>query len=227
MGHDRIFRRGDQLIVCSESDMDDWQVQHTRRTAIYLDGAIWCLVGKQSTDTKELLYFLDPWPDHGREIPGRRICYDEAYVQARDAAAKRRRIEEGLGPLLYHSRALIGFLPSQTKSRIEAGFGVPARNATFLSLIIEVMLFFVLGAYLQIFVYGSMRDPALVVYIPSLILAVPALLIDLIFRYGSYLHEDVSPLGIFEWIARWNRRGRRPSTDKARNTNEPYRSNNH
>jgi hypothetical protein len=121
--------------------MDEWQIQQNRKTAIYIDDEVWCLVGKQHTAEKEVLYLLDPWPELLKEIPGRRIRYDEGYVKARNEAEKRRRIEAGAGSVLYHLRALIGFLPSRVKSRIEANFGVPSRNATFISIIIELFCF--------------------------------------------------------------------------------------
>jgi hypothetical protein len=203
IGNDTIMRRGEQLIICSKVDMHDWQVQQIRKTAIYVDDEAWCLVGKQHTATKEVRYLLDFWPDLIREIPGRRIRYDEAYVRARNEAAKKRRLEVGIGPILYHLRAVIGFLPSRVKSKIETVFGIPARNATLISILIELPLFFVLGAFLQIFVYGSMHAPNLVVFIPTFIVLVPILFVDLIMRYHSYLREDASPLGALEWIVRW------------------------
>ncbi len=209
VGEDRIERRGDQLVVCSKVDMDEWQVRQIRKTAIYVNDEVWCLVGKQYTATKEVQYLLDPWPEFIKEIPGRRIRYDEEYVRTRNAAEKKRKITAGVGPVLYHLRALIGFFPSRVKSRIEADFGIPARNATFLSIIIELFLFFVLGAFLQIFTYGAMRAPQLVVCIPIPIVLVPVSFVDLVMRYHSYVREDASPWGLFEWAIKSNRAGNR------------------
>jgi hypothetical protein len=61
VGDDRIMRRGEQLIVCSKVDMEEWQVQQNRKTAILIDDEVWCLVGKQYKAAKEVRYFLDPW----------------------------------------------------------------------------------------------------------------------------------------------------------------------
>ncbi len=202
MGDDRIARRGEQLVVCSKVDMDEWQIQQNRKTAIYINDEVWCLVGKQYTAAKEVRYLLDPWPEPLREIPGRRIRYDEEYVNARTEAEKKRKLGAVASPVLYHFRALIGFLPSRVKSTIEVNFGVPARNATFISIIIELLLFFVLGAFLQIFTYGAMRQPELVVFIPVFIVLGPVLFLDLVIRYNSYIREDASPLGVFEWVIR-------------------------
>jgi hypothetical protein len=206
VGDDRIKRRGEQLVVCSKVDMDEWQIQQYRKTAIYINDEVWCLVGKQYMAAKEVRYLLDPWPELLKEIPGRRIRYDEEYVKARTEAERKRKIEAGVGPVLHHFKALIGFLPSRVKSRIQASFGVPARNATFISIIIELFLFFVLGAFLQIFTFGAMRQPGLAVYIPVFIVLVPVLFVDLVMRYNSYIREDASPLGVFEWVVRRKRR---------------------
>jgi hypothetical protein len=200
-------RRGEQLIVCSKVDMDDWQIQQNRKTAIYINDEAWCLVGKQYMAAKEVRYLLEPWPELQKEIPGRRIKYDEEYVKARNEARGKSKIE----PVLYHLRALIGFLPSRVKSRIEANLGIPARNATFISIIIELLLFFVSGAFLQIFTYGAMRHPALVVYIPVFIVLTPVIFVDLVMRYNSYLRDDASPLGAFEWVIRRKKRKREDS----------------
>jgi hypothetical protein len=202
VGDDRIERKGKQLVVCSKVDMDEWQIQQNRKTAIYIRDEAWCLVGKQYTAAKEVRYLLDPWPEPLKEIPGRRIRYDEEYVKARNETGKKRKAEVVASPVFYHLRALIGFLPSRVKSKIEANFGVPARNATFISIIVEMLLFFVSGAFLQIFTYGAMRLPGLVVFIPVFVVPVPVLFVDLVMRYNSYLREDASPLGAFEWVIR-------------------------
>jgi hypothetical protein len=215
VGEDRILRRGEQLLVCSNVDMDEWQVRQTRKTAIYINDEAWCLVGKQYTATNKVRYLLDPWPNQAKEIPGRRIRYDEEYVRARNEAEKKRKIESGIGPILYHLRAFVGFLPSCVKTRIESHFGVPARNATFVSIIVELFLFFVLGALLQILVYGAMRAPQLVIFIPPLIVLVPVLFVDMAMRYHSYLREDASPWGLFEWVVRRKRAGKQDTSRKS------------
>jgi len=203
IGNDRILRRGSQLVVCSKVDMDDWQVQQTRKTAIYINDEMWCLVEKRYAAPKEVRYLLEPWPDHLHQIPGRSIKYDEEYVIARNEAQRKRRIEAGVGPVLYHFRWLIGFLPSRLKSRIEADFGVPARNATLLSIILELLVFFLLGALLQVFVYGSMEHPLLVLNVPIFIALVIPVIFDLLMRYHSYIRDDASPWGLFEWAISW------------------------
>ena len=81
IGEDRIIRRGDHLVICSKVYMDDWRIRGTRKTAILIDDEIWCLVGKQFSDTKEIHYILEPYPDYLSLLPGRGIRHDEDYVR--------------------------------------------------------------------------------------------------------------------------------------------------
>jgi hypothetical protein len=196
-------RKGNQLFVHSKVNMEEWQIQQTRKTAIYINDEAWCLVEKQISGVNTVRYLLEPWPENSHQIPGRRIRYDEEYVMARNEALRKRRIEEGVGPLLYHLRAVVGLLPSRLKSRIEVDFGVSSRNATLLSIILELLAFFVLGAMLQVFVFGSMAHPSLVFGVPFLIGLVIPVFADLTMRYHSYLRDDASPWGVFEWAISW------------------------
>ena len=89
------------------------------------------------------------------------------------------------------------------KTFIEGKFGVPARNATFISIVVELYLFFALGALLLIFTFASFHVRSIVFSIPSLIRLVIILLLDLIMRYDSYIRGDASPLGFWEWFFRF------------------------
>jgi len=199
VGEDRILRRGDQLVVCSKADMDEWQIRENRKTAIFIDDEVWCLVEKQFTDDREVRYVLDPWPDYLRHIPGRKIRYDEAYVRICKELDSKRRIENRYGPLLSFLKWIIGFLPSRLKSFTEGKFGVPARNASFISIVIELHLFFLIGFMLLIFTFAGFHANSLWLSVPFLILCVIVLTPDLVMRYDSYIRGDASPLGLFEW----------------------------
>ena len=213
VGNDRLLRKGNQLVVCSKADMDEWEVRQTRKTAIYINDEAWCLVGKEFSSKKELRYLLDPWPDIIREIPGRVIRYDEEYVRTRDEAVKKMRLESGIYPVLYIMKPLIGFLPSRVKIKIEEVSGISARNATRISIFIELLLFFSSGALLQISAFGFMYGfhvseyaRKFVSFIPGFIALTLVIFIDLVIRYGSYLREEYSPLGALEWLWSWTRR---------------------
>ena len=119
VGEDRILRRGDQLVVCSKMDMDEWEIRENRKTAIFIGDEVWCLVEKQFTDNREVRYILDPWPDYLRQIPGRKIRYGEKYVRDCRELDKKRKIEDRYGSFLNFFKWFIGFLPSRMKSSIE------------------------------------------------------------------------------------------------------------
>jgi len=190
LGEDRILRKGERLSVYSKVDMDEWQVRQNRKTIICINDDVWHIVGKQFS-ANEVCYLLEPWTDLTNEIPGRIIRYDEEYVRNRDEALKKRRLKNRIGSVLYHMRFLTGFLPSGTKAGIETDFGVSARDATMISIIIELLLFFAsTGLWLLI--------SAIDVFIVFTII----LFTDIIIRYGSYLRDDRSPLGLFEWVWR-------------------------
>jgi hypothetical protein len=201
-GSDWILRKEDRLIICSKTNMKDWQIGSLRKMILSIDGELWQLTEKRQLAGKEFRYYLDPWEDSHKEIPGHIILYDKAYVEARDEAEKKRRKSAPLGFLLHIIPPLIGFLPSSIKAGIEAKFGISARSSTLGSIIIELVIFFIMGAFLQIFVYASMRAPQLVVFVPFFITVVPILLLDLIMRYHSYLREDTNPWGFYEWLLR-------------------------
>jgi hypothetical protein len=200
IGEDRILRKENRLIICSKVDRKEWQVQTVRKTVICVDDELWQLSEKQQRMHKEIRYYLDPWLNAQKEIPGRIIRYDEAYVKACDEAEKKRKIAFAIGAILHIFRPLIGFFPSRIKTRIEANYGIPSRSITFVSIIIELLAFFVMGAFLQIFTYGAMHAPQLVVFIPFFLVMPPILLIDVIVRYHSYFREDASPWGFYEWL---------------------------
>jgi hypothetical protein len=200
-GKDHVTSRGEQLVVHSAADMPDWQVQQNRQTAIIL-------AGKEIVETEGVRYILDPWPEYIHQIPGRRIRYDAEYVESRDRAEKAMRLRSRQAAFLRPFRIFIGFLPSALKSAIEERYGIPARAATFISIWIELLLFFSAGTLAWVFTLASMyetavsqgrgivgMDPVLIFVLLSIFLA-----IDAVVRYGSYWRDDRSPYGFAEWI---------------------------
>lgn len=193
VGEDRILIQGEQLVICSKVDMDDWQIQGTRKTAVIIDNAVWCLVGKQFANKNEIHYILEPYSDYLSQLPGRRIRYDEEYVKAWREADRKRKIEARSDTFLYPFRWFIGFLPSRRKASIEQKYGIPARNAAFASIIVEFVLCVLFGHLWWVSLFlGPIVVPVL--------LTTVTLIIDLAFRYGSYLREDASPYGFLEWF---------------------------
>jgi hypothetical protein len=216
MGEDRILSKGDHLVIHSKVDMHEWDVGQTRKTVIYINGGYWYLVGKQFSTTEGVIYLLEPWPNVMREIPARIIEYDEEYVRARDRTVGKMRLYGRIGVVLYLMRALIGFLPSGIKTKIEMKFGLSARYATTASIFAELLLFLgSAGFFIVMPAFAADRAPGandplyvLDVLIGSFvfeILLMLLLLIDVAIRYSSCLREDSSPFGVLEWVWAWKR----------------------
>ena len=218
VGDDVILRKGERLVVCSKVDMDEWELGQKRKTAIFINGEYWFIIEKQYFATGEVRYLLEPWKDAMREIPRGIIKYNEKYVRDRNEFIKAKKLESWVYPFLSLASGLIGFLPSGAKAKIEAKFGLSARNATINSIFIELLLS--LGSLFPIFMlmYVSKID-AYLQFIPAsgrvgstaafvevtihFIVIVLILFIDIALRYSSYLREDVNPLGAFEWVWAW------------------------
>jgi len=211
VGEDKILQKGEQLVVCSKVYMDEWEVQEKRKTIIYVYDEAWWLVGKDFTKNNEIRYLLEPWPNIINEIPGRLINYNEEYVRVRDEAVIKKRMESWIYPALYYLRGMIGFLPSRIKSNIETEYGVSARDATIISIFFELLLFFMYGIILAPLAFGTLINAFIHTLIAPeafdtfilafiIITPFPILLIDLVMRYSSYLRDDISPLGVFEWV---------------------------
>jgi hypothetical protein len=205
LGKDRVFRRGNQLVVLSLVENPEWEVRENRKTAIVIGDEVWCLTGADAAGKRGMRYFLDPWPDHIHQIPGRRIRYDAGYVEARDEAMRRNRQCALAARVLVHFRLLIGFLPSGAKRTIEGKFGVSARSASFASIMLELFLFFAVGAIIWIFSFanmlGSAAETGFVLFDSAAISIWITLLLffDMVMRYDSYWRGAGSPLGFCEW----------------------------
>jgi hypothetical protein len=200
VGTDRMMRRGEQMIIQTAVDADDWRIGVGRKTAILIGDEVWCLAGKEISPAGGVRYVLDPWPEYMNQIPGRRIRYDVAYVQTRNEAEKVRKVLERGYKWLIHFRMFIGFLPSPIKLEIENRFGVPARNASFISIMIEFFLFFMIGAVVQIFGMAGALSGSSFDFVPLFALIAFTLIVDFAVRYDSYWRGDHSPWGFLEWV---------------------------
>ena len=207
-GQDRVTSRGEQLVVHSATDMPDWQVQQNRRTAIIIGDQVWCLAGKEISETGGVRYILDPWPEYVNQIPGRRIRYGAEYVESRDKEEKMKKLRSRQAAFLQPFRMFIGFLPSAVKSTIEERYGISARSSTSISIWIELALFFPAGTLATIFFFTGMHqvaetndlgtvsiDPHIIWMLISIVL-----IVDVVVRYDSYWRDDRSPYGFAEWL---------------------------
>jgi hypothetical protein len=188
--------------------MPDWQARKYRRIAVVLKGSTYFIAGKETFDRRTTRYVLEPWPESHNELPGKTIQYDENYVRTRDRArweGRRREIESFI---LRPLKPLIGFLPSNIKTRIDARWGISARSATFFSLWAEMFGFLAIGVANMINVYAHLRSAGILTpgQVAILLPIEGLLLIDLAVRYGNYLSAARAQYGIGEWIFR-RRRG--------------------
>jgi len=202
-GDDRVYRRGENLIVHSVAENPDWEVREYRKIAILIGDDVWCVSSKETAGKHGVRYTLDPWPDHLHQIAGRKIRYDAEYVRKRDEAGKQNRRRNAISLIVVHFGLLIGFLPSGIKTYIDEEFGISSRSASFASIILELFIFFAVGALNFIFSFVGFYGIALFKIDLVVVLSLSQLILfaDLIMRYGSYLKESSSPLGFCEWAA--------------------------
>ena len=210
-GRDRIIRRGHQLMIIAAVDMPEWEVRKNRKIAILVGTTIWWIAGKTDSERGSVRYTLEPWDQYLNQIPGRTIRYDAEYVRQRDEDLKSRKICRRWSDALVLIKPLIGFLPSQIKVRIEERYDISARSATFLSLFIQLLVCFSLGAGVEIFAFAGLRGAiqGMDVGLAFLACAIPLLLLllaDMMMRYHNYLSETRSPYGFCEWVIRLRRK---------------------
>jgi hypothetical protein len=210
-GRDRIFRHGNRLIIIAAADMPEWEVRKNRKIAILVGTTIWWIAGKEGSGRGSVRYTLEPWDEYLNQIPGRTIRYDAEYVGQRDEDLKSRSICKRRSDALVLLKPLIGFLPSKIKVRIEDRYDISARSATFVSLFVQLLVFFGLGAGVEIFAFAGLRGAiqGMDAGLAFLACAIPLLLVllaDMMMRYHNYLSETRSPYGFCEWIIRPRRK---------------------
>ena len=152
---------------------------------------------------------LEPWTEELRDLPGKIVHYDSAYVTERDGTAERQsRLEIGRF-LLLPFMPVLGLLFARTKLWVEQVYGISARRATFLSIWLELVIFFALGLAAWAQTYGGLYSMATggAFHVPlgaasALDLAVLA---DIVMRYDSMLRDDHAPPGFLEWVFRRRR----------------------
>lgn len=210
IGTDMVVLDGDRLLVISRVDMDGWDVRKHRAAMIRFDGRTWRITGKTAGADRTIKYELVPWQPGEQDIPGLEIDYTPDYVALRDHRAaigrRRSRVTSGLRIV----SPLIGFLPGQTKARLEAVYGVDPVATTFQSVFLEFLI--TIGSF-ALATIGMMATAGTIIYklpggpgIPSTLLVVIGVAagIDGAVRYGRILKEERAPPGFYEWL--WTRR---------------------
>jgi hypothetical protein len=197
------------VVVITAVEMPDWEIRAHRVPLIRFDGNTWRVAGKTTADGK-VRYALAPWTPADEYVIGREIEYGPEYVAARDRHAVSSRRSSHVTFWLRVISPFIGFLPAQTKARLEARYGVDPVATTFQSVMLEGLV--TIGA-LTLLAIGQMVSGLagvsagfhmLVLWAGGLISA-----IDGSMRYSRILAEERPPPGFFEWILR-----RRPKIDR-------------
>jgi hypothetical protein len=212
LGPDRVQHHGEQLIVQTGREMDDWVVRNYRKTTILFEGRRYYIARKEVLSPGRISYFLEQWPERSNEMPGKTIFYDLEYVQERDRTFLLEQRHAWQRYLLLPFLPLIGFLFSPTKQRIEDSYGISARTTTLFSIWAELVGFLSLGvlayafAFANLYFLGWSLSFFDVYFLATYVIGSILLLVDVAMRYSSMLKEDLSPLGLFEWVFRWRRR---------------------
>jgi hypothetical protein len=195
-GRDRLVRKGEQRILYSPADMEDWEVRKFRRVLIRIEGEPYTLVRKTRQPRGALRYVLEPWPADYPDPPAIELTYDRDYVEGRDKVARAAvRREIGLG-CLWPWIPLIGFLPSGWKARLHRRYGVHPQTATGWSLWLEWAIILFHSLLLAIQMWTGIFNTRYILTV-LLILAPDALV-----RWGSLLGEAMNPYGFYEWLFR-------------------------
>lgn len=187
--------------------MEDWNVRQHRHTLIRFVARTW-RVAEKTTAAGKTHYKLVPWTPADPQLIGREIDYNAEYVARRDRTAVSTRKRSRVTSALRVVSPLIGFLPGQTKARLEAAYGVDPVATTFHSVFLEFLI--TIGSF-ALATIGMMALAGAIAYrlpggpgIPAVLLVVigVAVGIDGAVRYGRILREERPPPGFYEWILR-------------------------
>jgi hypothetical protein len=200
LGSDRLWRRGEQLVVDTAAEMDGWEVRHYRKTRIHFDGVAYQILRQEATRQGGVRYHLEPWPQEPVDPPVREIDYDLEYVEARDAARKVLRRRSVSGEFLRPLFPLLGLLPSRWKAALQQRYGFHPRTMTAWSLRLEYVGILLDGAFLAMHAITGRFDAFYLVAV--MVILVP----DAWMRYDSLLAEDAYPPGFYEWLLRFRLR---------------------
>ncbi len=197
LGPDRVLRLGERLIVRSRVDMPDWNVRRFRRLAILFEGRRYfvCERTVEGGADGTVRYVLAPWPDTLHDLPAGEAVYDEAFVQARDAARRELRARRSVGLVLFVLIPLLGFVWSRTKRRLLRRYGISTRTATTWSVRLEwLVLLFGSGPAALLGAFGGPVGRLL------LVAWFAFWGVDLMFRYGDLHRDEPVHYGFYEWL---------------------------
>jgi hypothetical protein len=207
VGADKVAVSADRVVIYAVNPMD-WPVREFHRVPIFFDGGKFYLRTKSAETTPPFVmrYELWLWPANLHEESSEKITYDGGYVDNRDEAARRNRVENIWHTILLPFYPLLGFCWSNFKQGWLQRIGFDPRETTSISIFVGFTLLFseaVFVGWLQRGLVTVFFDSAR--YIPVDMALLLLLMADTVLRYGRLLDLDnQTHWGFGEWL--WPRR---------------------
>jgi len=209
VGSDKVLVKDDGSVVIHAScEMPDWKATRYRKTAVVFEERTYFVASRTPLAAGVWRYVLSPWPEDLNEEPGNVVHYDEAYVVEREARRQAQQRHERRASGLFFVNALLGFLYSGVKLRLNERYAIDPIAATRRSVFFEFLVLINLGALLVIGSFATVLSGAyagrLVEVFPLRDLALAALLvaIDAVIRKDRLERGGMRQYGFCEWIFR-------------------------
>ena len=209
VGPDRVVPKGDDLIVFSGREMDDWRPATHRKTIVVYRDRRYFVTSRHVVGRQTWRYVLSPWKENPQEVPGRVIQYDPKYALVHEAMVRADKLDRVVFALLWVISPLLGLLPSRLKLLLEARYGFDPIRLTVYSLLVEYAVVLASGFWLSVMVMAGAFGAA-----PGggfhtggftlgrAALAVAILIPDLVARTSRLLSGSLDQYGIYEWLFR-------------------------
>jgi hypothetical protein len=205
VGRDVVRFRGNAVVVDSPADMPDWDFRDYRRTAILFSGQTYFVSEKRLLPEGSYRYVLEPWIT-GVDVPGATLAYDEAYVAARDAAARDGARRDRLSAALFFVSPLLGLLPARAKLALNDRYAFDPPTVTRQSLFLERIASYCLPAIILLGAFAGLPRS----WLAALMALTGAVIVDMIMRTSPAEGGEQEQPGFWEWaLPGWKRRARR------------------
>ena len=222
VGADRVAFFGELLIIDARHEMPDWTLREFARKPIYFREKKYALRSKHAAGKPYARrYVLEPWPENFAEVSRQFFLYDEATVNAREAAFRGEVTDSALHKVLLPLYPFLGFLWTGTKDKL-AGVGFEPRSITAGSILVTFALLLpelaLVGLILLVsslqghpnfagllrVLWGSPEIEVFGVTLPFWpieFLVVTAATADFAMRFSQkFKSSDEAPWGFLEWL---------------------------
>lgn len=198
-GRDRVFRDGEAFVIHGAEPIEGFEARKYRKLSVEIDGVrchvVEHLVHDRAAFGVRARYRLEPWPEGWNDLPLAEVRYDAAFVEDRDESLALERRAHRANRAIEPFTALIGFLWTAPKARLELGYGISARRATMLSIVVEIATAFTLAV-----LHSVSTDTRWWPLPPPLLALLTTLLAaDAIIRVLVILRGRAEWLGFYEW----------------------------